>query len=113
MGSHPGTRSAVLLVAAFAACSGVTVALPFDAPAASPPAAPTVPRVAPVELAFWVAAGAVFAGGWALDAAAPANRAPAVGTPGLIDGGERITDPTPIPEWGTGGDDPSGPWPAA
>lgn len=113
MGNHPGTRLAVLLVAAVAACSGVTLALPFDAPAAAPVAAPTAPRVAPVELALWIAAGAVFAGELALDAAVPATGTPAVRVPGLIDGGKRITDPTPIPEWGTGGDDPSGPWPAA
>ena len=113
MGSHPGTRFAVLLVAAFAACSGVTLALPFDAPAASPPAAPTASPVTPLDLALWVAAGAVLAGELAFDAAAPATGAPAVRLPGPIDGGERITDPTPIPEWGTGGDDPSGPWPAA
>jgi hypothetical protein len=100
----------VLLVAAFAACSGVTLALPSDAPAASPPAAP---QIFPLELALWVAAGAVLAGEVAFDAAAPATGAPAVRLPGPVDGGERITDPTPIPEWGTGGDDPSGPWPAA
>lgn len=113
MGSHPGTRLAVLLVTAFAACSGVTLALPFDAPAASPPAAPTASPVAPLDLALWVAAGAAFAGELALDAIAPAGGAAAGRTPGVTDGGERITDPTPIPEWGTGGDDPSGPWPAA
>lgn len=112
MGSHPGTRFALLLVAALAACSGATLALPFDAPAASPPAAPTAPRVAPLEFALWVVAGAVFAGELALDAAA-ASGTPAIRTPGLFDFGERITDPTPIPEWETGGDDPSGPWPAA
>jgi hypothetical protein len=108
MGSHPRTRVAVLLVAAFAACSGVTIALPPDAPAAPPPAAPAAPQIAPLDFALWVAAGAVFAGEVALDAAVPAGRAP-----GVIDGGERISEPAPIPEWGTGGDDPSGPWPAA
>jgi len=113
MGSHPGTRSAVLLVAALAACSGVTLALPSDAPAASPPAAPASPRIAPLDLALWVAAGAVFAGEMALGAATPTAANPAVGLPAPIDGGKQISDPIPIPEWGTGGDDPSGPWPVA
>ncbi len=113
MGAHPRTRVAVLLVAALAACSGVTLALPSAAPAASPPAAPASPRIAPLELALWVAAGAAFAGEMALGAASAAAGQPAVALPGPIDGGKRISDPTPIPEWGTGGDDPSGPWPAA
>jgi len=113
MGNHPGTRMAVLLVAAFAACSGVTLALPSDAPAASPPAAATAPQIAPLELALWVAAGAALAGELALDASAPSAGAPVLCAPGLIDGGKRATEPTPIPDWGSGGDDPSGPWPAA
>ncbi len=113
MGTHPRTRVAVLLVAAVAACSGVTLALPSAAPAASPPAAPASPRIAPLEFALWVASGAVFAGELAVGAATPTAGPPAASLPGPIDGGKQISEPSPIPEWGTGGDDPSGPWPVA
>jgi hypothetical protein len=106
MGSQPGARVALLLVAAFAAGTGATLALPSSAPAVAPPAAP---QVAPAALALWLATGAALAGELALDAV----RAPAGAAPGPVDGGERTTDPAPIPEWWTGGDDPSGPWPVA
>jgi hypothetical protein len=103
----------VLLVAAFAAGSGATLALPSDAPAAPPPVPSATPQASPEALALWLARGAMLAGQLALESVAPTWGSPAVRTPGLIDGGERLDDPMPIPEWWTGGDDPSGPWPAA
>lgn len=113
MRSQSGTRVLVLLVAAFAAGSGATLALPSDAPVAPPPVPSITPQASPAALALWLASGALLAGQLALDAVAPTSGQPAVSVPGPIDGGERLNEPTPIPEWWTGGDDPSGPWPAA